>query len=204
MKKILLTFAILFTLTLPGFARAEIRAGSQELGLHLGAIFGANSELTDEAVSGTEPELNNDFAIGLNYTYNFTRHFGVEGRYTFNPNMAENTPMGDLDLDLHLLDVNLVYHVNPKDPVVFYGTAGVGWAFVDFDEVITGTVNGVPETISGDNGLTFNVGVGLKYEVVEHVSLRLDGRYRYIDQLVDGREDHLNTAEATAGIAWVF
>jgi len=208
MKRILLTFAFLstlLTLSLPGLARAEISKGSQEIGIHAGALFGASSDLTDTAISGTQPELGDDFAIGLNYTYNFTPQWGLEGRYTFNPNTAEDTPTtGEIDLDLHLIDVNAVYHVNPHDPVVFYGTAGVGWAFADLDNDITGTVGGVPETISDDDGFTFNVGVGLKYEVVEHVSLRLDARYRYIDQLVDSREEQLNTAEATVGIAWVF
>ncbi|NKE70285.1 porin family protein [Candidatus Manganitrophus noduliformans] len=204
MKRILLTFAALLTLSIPGLARAEIREGSQEIGIHAGALFGANAELTDTAISGRKPELDDDFAVGLNYTYNFTRHFGLEGRYTFSPNTAEITPTGEIDLDLHLIDVNAVYHVNPHDPVVFYGTAGVGWAFADIDRDITGTINGVPKTISDDDGFTVNVGVGLKYEVVEHVSLRLDGRYRFIDQLVDSREEQLNTAEATVGIAWVF
>lgn len=207
MKRILSTFAVLstlLTLSLPGLARAEIREGSQEIGIHAGALFGANSELTDTAISGRKPELDDDFAVGLNYTYNFTRHWGLEGRYTFNPNTAENTPTGEIDLDLHLVDVNAVYHVNPHDPVVFYGTAGVGWAFADLDHNIEGTVKGSPVTISDDNGFTFNVGVGLKYGVTEHISLRLDTRYRYIDQLVDSREDQLNTVETTAGIAWVF
>lgn len=200
--KIALTLSVLMILSLPRLLQAEILSGSQEIGIHLGALFGG--DLTDEAISGTQPELGDDFAIGLDYTYNFTRHWGLEGRYTFNPNTAENTPTGDIDLDLHLIDLNLVYHVNPKDPVVFYGTAGVGWAFGDIDNDITGTVNGVPVTISDDNGFTFNAGIGLKFEVMRQISLRLDTRYRFINQLVDDFDDQLNTFETTAGIAWVF
>lgn len=195
-------FGVLSILSAPGFALAEIRAGSQELGIHLGAFFG--DDLTDTAVSGQQPELGDDFAIGINYTYNLVPNWGLEGRYTFNPSTAENTPKGDIDLDVHLLDLNLLYYVNPKDPVVFYGTAGAGWALGDIDEDISGTVNGVPVTISDDNGFTFNVGIGLKFEVTRQISLRLDGRYRFIDQLVDEQKEQLNTFETTAGISWVF
>ncbi len=202
MKKIILIGAFLLAVVPPEFARAEIQAGSQELGIHAGALFG--DDLTEETVSGTQPELGDDFVVGLNYTYNLTRHFGLEGRYTFNPNTAKETPGADIDLDLHLVDVNAVYHVNPHDPFVFYGTAGVGWALSDIDRDISGTVNGTSVTISDDNSITFNAGIGLKWEVTQRISLRVDARYRYIDQVVDIRQDQLNTVETTAGAVWVF
>lgn len=202
MKRVVLIGAILLAVLTPVITRAEIWAGSQELGVHAGTLFG--DDLTETAISGTQPELGDDFSVGINYTYNLTRHFGLEGRYTFNQNNADGTPIGDIDLDLHLLDVNAVYHVNPHDPVVFYGTAGIGWAIADIDRGISGTVGGTPVTISDDDGFTFNVGVGLKWAVIQDISLRFDARYRYIDQLVDAREDQLNTVETIAGIAWVF
>lgn len=202
MKNIVLIGAVLLSVLSPGFARAEILAGSQELGIHAGVLFG--DDLTEETVSGTRTELGDNFVVGLNYSYNLTRHFGLEGRYTFNPNTAEETPIGDIDLDLHLIDANAVYHVNPRDPLVFYGTAGIGWALSDIDRDISGTVNGTPVTISDETSITFNAGIGLKWEVAQRVSLRVDARYRYIDQVVDIREDQLNTVETTAGVAWVF
>ncbi len=172
------------------------------MGVHAGALFG--DDLTETAISGTQPELGDDFAFGINYTYNLTRHLGLEGRYTFNVNNAEETPVGDIDLDLHLIDLNAVYHVNPHDPVVFYGTAGVGWAVADTDRGISGTVGGIPVMIGDDDSITFNAGIGLKWGVTPDISLRLDARYRYIDQLVDAHEDQLNTFETTAGVAWGF
>ncbi len=202
MKNIVLIGAVLLAILTSTKAWAEIRAGSQELGIHAGAIFG--DDLTETNISGAQPELGNNIAVGLNYSYNLSRHFGLEGRYTFNPNKAEKTPTGEIDLDLHLVNLNAVFHVNPLDPFVFYGTAGVGWAFSDIDRGISGTVRGTPVTISDDDGLTFNAGIGLKWEVSQDISLRVDARYRYIDQLVDAREDQLNTVETTAGVAWVF
>ncbi|MFQ5596712.1 MAG: outer membrane beta-barrel protein [Nitrospiria bacterium] len=202
MKRIALMTAVLFAVSAAGFARAEVRTGSQELGIHVGALLG--DDLTDSVVSGAQPELGTGFVIGTNYTYNLSQHVGVEGRYTFNPNDAEDGPTGDIDMDLHLFDINAVYHFNPRAPVVYYGTAGIGWAFGDLDRRITGTAGGTPVAIDDDDGFTFNLGLGLKWEAIRHVFLRLDARYRYIDQFVDTRDDPLNTVEITAGPAWVF
>lgn len=182
---------------------AQIAAGSQEVELHLGAIIG--DDLTDTDISGETPELGDAFAIGVSYTYNLTSNWGIEGRYTFSPNDAEDTPGGDIDLDLHLLDLNGLYYFNPSDPVVVYGTLGVGWAVANLDEDIVGTANGQPVRIEDSNGFTFNAGIGAKYFTpIDHVFLRADARYRYITELVDDQEEQLNTVELTAGIGYSF
>lgn len=183
-------------------AIAEVKSGSHEVELHLGGIVG--DDLTDTDISGQTPELGDDFAIGVGYTYNLTPFWGIEGRYTFSPNTAENTPKGDIDLDLHLIDLNALYYLNPENPAAFYLTGGVGWAFANLDEDIIGTVNGSSVQIEESDGFTFNAGVGVKYLVNENVFLRGDARYRYITELVDQQEDELNTGEFTVGIGYTW
>jgi len=183
-------------------ALGQIIAGSQELAVHLGTITG--DELTQTAISGKTPELENAFAVGVGYTYNVTRHWGVEGRYIFSPSTAENTPRGDIDLYLNLLDANVLYYLNPRDPVVAYGTAGIGVAVASLDENIVGTANSQAVTLEDSAGVTFNVGGGVKYFLAEPFFLRADARYRFIGELVDSLENELNTAELTVGIGWNF
>jgi len=182
-------------------ALAEITAETFEAGVHVGWISGG--DLTDTTVSGSTPELDGGLAWGCNANYNFTTNWAVEGRYTWEMSEATNTPT-DTDMNVHLLDLNAVYHFNPEAQSVFYATAGLGWAFADLDNSITGTVNSVTESISDGDGFTFNVGGGVKYFMTEKVILRGDVRYRYMNELVSAYEEPLNTIEITGGVGYKF
>lgn len=179
-----------------------ISAGTSEIGLQVGELIG--DDLTDTMVSGKTPELDDDLVVGISYEYHLLPNVGLEGRLVWNGNQVTDTPQGDIDMDVWFLDLNGLYYFNPGDRAVFYLTAGLGWAWMDIDEDITGTVNGKPTTISDSDGVTFNVGGGLKYFVSGPWLLRLDARYRYVDELADPNGENLNTGEFTAGIGYAF
>lgn len=202
MKKILFMFLLASFFT-AGLASAEIRPGSRELGIHAGAFFG--DDLTDRSILGSRPELDDAFVIGANYTYFPTTALGVSGRYTFVPSEVKNTPGRTADMNVHLLDLNLLWNANPLDLWTIYLITGVGWAMGDLDgDISVGAIAGVPLRISDDSGFTYNVGVGTSTQMTERISLRFEGRYRFINQLVDRFEESLNTWEATVGIGWGF
>jgi len=183
-------------------AGAQERAGSQELSVYGGELFG--DDLTDRAVSGRKPKLDDDLTYGLRYGYNFTDTWGAELSLGHTTGSATDLPGRDADLDLTTFDVDAVWHFNPGERLVPYAFAGVGIAWADLDRVITGTVDGRPVTINDDNGFTLNAGAGLKYFATDNLSLRLDARYRYMNSVVDRFDDPLNTVETTLGVGWKF
>jgi opacity protein-like surface antigen len=202
LKKSCFVFIIgLFLFAAATSSFAEIKEQSAELGIHLGGIIG--DDLMDTTVSGSTPELDDGFAWGFNYTYNSSPYWGLEGRYTWHISEAANVSGGP-DLDVHLFDINSVYHFNPYSSYVFYGTAGIGWAIADLDASITGTIDGVTQSVSDSDGFTFNLGGGIKIFLTEQFIARGDIRYRYIDELVSIHEENLNTFEFTAGLSYVF
>jgi opacity protein-like surface antigen len=85
-----------------------------------------------------------------------------------------------------------------------YVTAGVGYAWADFDRSVRGTVGGIDISVGGDSGFTANAGFGVKYFATERLMVRFDARYRYIDALADRYDSSLNTFETTLGIDWRF
>lgn len=203
MKKLFFAFMFMAALFTAGPAAAAIQPGSQEFGIHAGAFFG--DELTDRPIFGRRPELDDSFALGFNYIYFPTSALGVSGRYTFVPSEVRRVPDRTADMNIHLLDLNLLWNANPLDEWTFYLITGIGWARANLDRDITiGEVGGVTARISEDSGFTYNVGVGTVTPLTERMSLRFEGRYRFINQLIDRFEESLNTWEATVGIGWGF
>jgi outer membrane beta-barrel protein len=184
-------------------ATAQVTEGSQEVHVYVGEAFG--DELTDRMVSGHSPELDDDVTFGVRYGYNFSDAWGLElalGR----TNTAVTKLAGrDIDFDLTTFDVDGIYHFNSSASLVPYVLAGIGYVSGDLDRPIVGTAPGVGAVrINDDNAFTFNAGVGAKWFVSDAVSLRLDLRYRYLDQVVDRLDDSLNTFETTVGIGFEF
>lgn len=183
-------------------ASAQERAGSTELSVYGGELFG--DDLTDRAVSGRKPKLDDDFVYGIRYGYNFTDAWGTELSLGHSTSAATDVPGHDIDLDLTTLDVDAVWHFNPGERFVPYAFAGVGIAWTQLDHTIDGTVDGRPVTINDDNGFTLNAGAGVKFFATDNLLLRVDARYRYMNSVVDRFDDPLNTVETTLGIGWKF
>jgi outer membrane beta-barrel protein len=186
--------------TAPVFAQVE--AHSQELSAYAGQLFG--DKLTDTAVSGRVPELDDDVTYGVRYAYNLTPNFALEASLGETLTSATQLAGGDIDLDLSTLDLDAVWHFNPGSRLVAYAVGGVGYARANLDKPITGLVNGQAVRIDDDQGFTLNAGVGGMYYVNDRVSVRLEARYRYLDGVLDRFDDSLNTVETTLGVAWQF
>lgn len=183
-------------------AAAQVQEGSQEVDAYAGALFG--DDIADARFSGRKPKLDDDVTFGLRYGYNLTDALGFETSVGYSPNKATGLAGGDIDLDLTTVDFDAVYHFNQFGRFVPYVLAGAGYAWANLDRDLTGTVNAAPVTISDDDGFTLNTGVGAKYFVTDHLLIRLEGRYRYLDKLVDHFDRELNTVEATLGVGYQF
>jgi len=183
-------------------AMAQQSSGRSEGGIYAGALFG--DKLTEEALSGSVPELDDDFVAGLRYAYNFNSNFALEGSFGFNPNKVTGVAGGDVDIDVYTADVNALWNFRNGSRLTPYVTGGVGYAFADLERPLAGTVSGGTVSINDDDGVTLNVGGGLKVDLTERLLVRLDARYRFIDKLVDQYEDSLNGAEVSLGIGWKF
>lgn len=187
-------------ITAPAFAQVEVR--SQEVSAYAGELFG--DKLTDTAISGQVPELDDDVTYGIRYAYNLTPHLALEAAVGETLSSATRLAGGDVDLDLSTLDVDAVWHFNPGARVVAYAVGGVGYARANLDEPITGVVDGQPVSIDDDSGFTLNAGAGAKFYVNDRVLVRLEARYRYLDSVLDSHDDSLDTVETTLGVAWQF
>ena len=183
-------------------AYAQVEGRSQELSAYAGQLFG--DKLTDTAVSGQVPELDDDVTYGFRYAYNLTPNFAIEGSVGETLTSATKLAGSDIDLDLSTVDLDAVWHFNPGDRVVAYALGGVGYARANLDKPITGLVGGQPVSIDDDSGFTLNAGAGAKFYVNDRVSVRLEARYRYLDGVLDRFDDSLDTVETTLGVAWQF
>lgn len=183
-------------------ASAQVQAGTQEVDVYGGELFG--DTLTDEQVSGAKPELDDDITYGLRYGYNLTNSFALEASLGNAASSVTKLAGQDIDLDLTTLDLDAVWHFDTGSKLVPYVLAGAGYATTNLDRPITGTVNGQPVSLDEDEGFTLNAGVGAKYFVSDNVLLRLEARYRYVDAVLDDLDDSLNTVETSLGIGWRF
>lgn len=183
-------------------ASAQVHAGSQEVDAYAGALFG--DDLTDVRISGQRPKLDDDVTFGLRYGYNFTDAWGIEAALGYNPNKVTGLAGGDVDLDLTTFDVDAVYNFNPSGRLVPYVLAGAGYASANLDHDLVGFVNAQPVTISDDEGFTANAGIGAKFFATDKLLFRLEGRYRYLDKVIDHFDHSLNTFETTLGVGYQF
>lgn len=183
-------------------ALAEIRANTHELHGYVGALWG--DDLTDRAIGGSRPEMDDEVVYGIRWAYHVTDTWGFESSLGYSPTAATGLEGRDIDLDLVTLDVNGVYHFHNGTRFIPYITGGVGYAWADLDQRIEGTVNEQAVSLSDDSSFSLNAGAGVKYFATDQLIIRLDARYRYIDSLVDRFDDSLSTVEATLGIGWRF
>jgi outer membrane beta-barrel protein len=178
------------------------QAGKQEVDVYAGELFG--DDVTDRAISGQTPKLDDDITFGLRYGYNITDALGIELSAGRTPTSVKKVAGGDIDLDLTTLDVDAVWNFNNGTRFFPYVVAGVGYASANLDHRIAGTVGAQAVSITDDDGFTLNAGVGAKYFATEHLILRAEARYRYLDKVVDRFDNSLGTVETTLGVGWQF
>lgn len=183
-------------------ANAQVEDHTQEVHVYGGELFG--DTLTDTAISGRKPELDDDVTYGVRYAYNFTNAWGLELSAGNTASAATKLAGNDVDLDLSTLDVDAVWHFLPGSRISPYLVGGVGYAKADLDTPILGTVNGQAVRVDDDDGFTANAGIGAKYFVNNRFMIRLEARYRYVDKVLDNFDNSLSTVETTLGVGWQF
>ncbi len=184
---------------LPALAQ---QAGKQEVHVYAGELFG--DDVTDRPISGQTPKLDDDITYGLRYGYNITDALGIELSAGRTPTSVKKLAGGDIGLDLTTLDLDAVWNFNNGTRFFPYVLAGVGYASANLDRNILGTVGAQPVSIKDDQGFTLNAGIGAKYFATDHLIIRAEARYRYLDKVVDRFDQSLNTVETTLGVGWQF
>ena len=147
--------------------------------------------------------LKNSLIYGGRLGYNFSRHFGIEGSLGFiNSSVDDKTltvfregqyrsPMDNVDLAFYHLDA--VYHFLPERKFNPFIVAGFGGAHYS------------PE-ISNKNIKAFDLGVGAKYWVADHIALRLDLRDYVVSEAFQTRDiqENYHNINATVGVVFAF
>ena len=111
---------------------------------------------------------------------------------------------GKDNLGLTTVDLDAVWNITPHLPIIGYVLAGAGYAWANLDSPITGDINGRPVVLRDSNGFTANIGLGVKYYVMNNLYVNAEARYRYLNRLVSDSNQNLNTTETTVGIGWRF
>jgi outer membrane beta-barrel protein len=196
----LTSLAALALSALPAYA--QVQPGTSEVHVYAGYLTG--DDLTDTAISGRTPELDDDITYGIRYGYNVTENWGLELSLGYTPTEATNLSTANVDVDVTTLDLDAVYHFATGNRFVPYLLAGVGYASADLDAPINGLAGNQQVSIGDDSGFTLNAGVGAKYFATDRLLFWAEGRYRYVDGIVDAFDDSLNTFEPSIGIGYLF
>lgn len=183
-------------------ASAQVQPRTSEVHVYVGHLVG--DDLTDTAISGQTPELDDDLTYGIRYGYNVTQNWGIELSLGFTPTEVTNLATSNIDVDVTTLDLDAVYQFSTGNRFVPYVLAGIGYANADLDRPITGFAGGQQVSIGDDSGFTLNAGLGAKYFATDRLSIWAEGRYRYVDGLVAAFDDSLNTFEPRIGIGYSF
>jgi OOP family OmpA-OmpF porin len=179
--------AAAFVFLLPLSARAEIKAGSFEVGAFGGYNFFESSQnLKDRPVFGGR--------LG----YNFTSHFGMEGVGEFIASHVNDTtkaaqkegqfgrPFERVDLTFYHLD--LVYHFIPEGKFNPFVVAGLGGTHYS-------------EKISNRDMAAFNVGLGAKLWLTDNIALRFDVQDYIVTEIM---QETYHNVGVMIGITFAF
>lgn len=172
---------------LPFQANAGVKAGSFEVGPFGGySLFENHQNLEDSAV------------IGGRLGYNFTKHFGMEGVVEFiRSRVDDRTKTGAKEgqyggptrrVDLTFYHIDALYHFTPDSAFTPFIVAGFGGAHYS------------PE-ISTHDMAAFNVGIGAKLWLTDHIAFRVDIRDYMVTEIF---QETYHNVGATAGVTVAF
>ena len=175
MKKVVWGFVLLLSIVALTTGHAEVRPGAVSFSPFVGGyIFEGNQD------------LESSMDVGLRAGYHVTKNWGIEAY--FHHALTENKSLaGNPDVDLWGYGAEVLYHFMPDGKLVPFLAAGVGGAHYDGSGGI------------GDrNKLTVDYGAGLKYSLMDDISLRADVRH------VIPLNDRYNDLLYTVGIDFLF
>jgi len=188
-------------------ADAQARAGSQDLQIYGGEMFG--DRLTETPLSGRHPLLNDNAVFGGRYTYGLTDEWGLQLSAGYSPGRAGHVASGDTNLGLTTVDLDVLWNVTPGftlngRTLMPYTEVGIGYAWANLDRPLQGVIGTTPVSLTDSNGYTANVGLGAKYYLTSSFFVDFDARYRYLSRLINNEGRGLNTAETTLSLGYQF
>lgn len=188
-------------------ANAQEHAGSQDVQIYAGEIFG--DRLTETPLSGRSPLLDDDAVFGGRYTYDFTNQWGLQLSAGYSPSRTGHLLGGDSNLGLTTLDMDVLWNITPgftldDHTLIPYTEVGVGYAWSDLNHPLFGVTGTTPVALTDSNGYTANVGLGAKYYMTSDFFVDFDARYRYLSRLINNDGQGLNTAETTLSVGYQF
>lgn len=180
---VLFAFVFLFPLS----ARSQIKEGSFEVSPFVGYNFFTHSQ-----------NLKNNPVYGGRLGYNITKYFGVEGtleyiRTRVNNSSGEEFKEGRFrspidGVDDYFYHIDAVFHFMPDSRFTPFIVAGIGGTHYT-------------PSISNKDMTTFDVGVGAKYWLAEHIAIRVDVRDNLVTEVF---QESYNNISATIGLVFAF
>ena len=151
-----------------------------------------------------EQNLENTLVYGLRNSYNFTRHFALEGTLEFmNTNVDDKSltepkpgqyasPMNKVDIFYYHADAVFSFMPDKRlNPFIFAGMGGTHYS----------------PAISNQDMTTFDFGVGAKFWIAEHFALRFDVRDVYVTEVFQksfDNQENYNDIVLTLGLVFAI
>lgn len=190
-----ITKLVLFALVilLPQSAFPGVKGGSFEITPFLGYNFFDPCQ-----------NLKNNLIYGGRLGYNFTKNFGLEGSLEFvNSGVNDKTLTGDNEgqyrspidnVDLFFYHIDAVYNFMPDEDFSLFAFGGLGG------------LNYSPSIATGDMS-TFDLGLGAKLWMSEHLALRFDVRDNMVTEIFHESavfKNGYHNVNATLGLVIAF
>ena len=151
------------------------------------------------------PTLDDDFAVGVQWARAFTPTWGFLWRVGYSPNQITDLSGEDVGADLIYTDFSATYQANFQN-VSLYVPVGVGYAKASFDRPLRAPTcpGSTCVEVDGDSGLTYHVGLGMKFPWGKNKLWTVEGRYRILDSITDSLDARMDTFELSVGFGWAY
>ncbi len=153
----------------------------------------------EDNLFGTSIDVEEDIALGLNFTYIVIPQFSLELTWHYFETDIEKdgAALGEIN-SLPLL-LTAQYRIIPEGPVVPYVGVGVGYYINDLDVKSEARAQAKAANISYptdiDNSLGLHLNAGLDWFLTESFALNLDARYLFSEADIEGQGTSSDTSD---------
>lgn len=161
-------------------ARAEVHEGSMNVEIFAGEL--------DPGPDLLDSETN----LGLRYGWDFSRRLGFQfefWRYETDSSFTSGMTIASFDLDLDGIEISIYGFLRPESRVSILLFGGIGGVFGSLDASISNPLFSARLSNARDDSFTAHGGGGLRIQLGEHVYLRPDARFRWIEKREDDEID---------------